>query len=183
MVMDERTQRERIEHEEQWFSRNCERSVAVDTVEIKKRIRLEVNERWLARELRDDESCDLASRVRSHLRTHVVPLSGDAASPDRWPRGRVYRLYVSAVGALGVAAAVAWIWTGFLQSAPTSADKTFETSYIDAFEQFSTDDFDESLNDLGTELEWFAAKGMSLNWDEGMSNDWFTATDDDVTDG
>lgn len=182
-MTDERTQRERIEQEEQWFSRNCERSVAVDTAEIKKRIRVEINERWLARELGDDASSDLALRVRSHLRTHVVPLSGDAALPDRSSGGRVYRLCVFAAGALGAAAAVAWIWTGFLQSAPPSVDKAVETSYADAFEQFSTDDFDESLSDLGTELERFAAKGMSLSWDEDMSDDWFAATDDDATDG
>lgn len=183
IVTDERTQSDQIERGEQWFSRRLERSVAVDTTEIKKRIRIEINERWLAQELGDDESSDLASRVRSHLKAHVVPLGHGAAMPERSPRGRVYRLYLSAAGVVGVAAAIGWIWMGNPHFVPTSAVETAETSYADAFEQFSNDDFDESLSDLGTELDQFVAKGTSLSWDEDMSDEWFATTEDDATDG
>jgi len=174
--------REAIERDEGWFTAVCPCDVATETSAIKQRVRIEIGELWLARKLDSTDDPDFATRVRESVREAFAESSrGDASGAPR----RVSRLFYLGTGTAAIAAALVLSWMGLFSPGPVAkrgASETIETSYVDAFDQYESDDWDTSLDALSDEFDSVASG--SNDWDTGSTDGWFEIDGEDrSTDG
>ncbi len=152
-----------LEEGERWLSRVCHDPTAPKTEDLKQRIRLALNERWLGETLADQPPAELADGVKSSLR--AILESEFPSEPHRSvamrSRSRIVRLYLWAGGMSAAAAAVVL----FAVVGPFGLDAgLLDSSRAEAFERYRDDAITESLAALAedvSEIE-FALDGVPM---------------------
>lgn len=141
-----------LHRDEAWFRERCVDRGGPNTEALKARVRLAVQEEWLARTVRDQVPGALAARSRSAVRQAVSAERGSTNRADR-PAGRRARHRrlgpFGWIGGLTAAAACVALLIGVRHRA---AQATVDLSYVEAFESFNDDSLTASLARLGDEV-------------------------------
>lgn len=169
--------RDAIDRDEQWLGDLCDSTDPMDTASIKRRVRVEIGERWLAEQLHDADSGDIKRRVRDGVRSAI-----QAERARRSPH-RALRLVLAIGGPVGIAAAVAFFMALPKSPIVPSGPTTIEAGYADAFEAYTLDDFDLSLTELSDDLDHLVADGTLFEWDSDFPGDWLGFENAAVDDG
>lgn len=176
-MTDDRATREAIERDELWLAERCVRSEPIDTAAIKRRVRVEIGERWLSDQMDESDGDDVARRVREGVHT-AIHTERDRRSPHR-----TLRFVLAIGGSVGIAAALALFWVLPKSAIVPIPGTTFDAGYADAFESYGQDDFDTSLNELSADLDRLFADGTLFDWQSDFSTDWLGLEDAAVDDG
>jgi|GEM_PF-6301356 len=183
--MDEQKSNEAIQRDEAWLADLCKRTQSLDTDLIKQRIRVEINEQWLARKLTDADSPSRpGQRIRAKVREAIADVSRENKHDSR---PMIYRVYWVAAGTLTIAAMLL-LTVGEILRPPAprdmASDQT-EPSYVEAFEQYQGDAWDTSLDELADDLDAFASASEfepgSIDWDGDTSDGWFSPDEKGTT--
>ncbi len=176
-MTDDRAMRDAIERDEQWLADLCDASDPIDRAAIKRRVRVEMGERWLAQQLHDADGGDVARGVRDGVRSAI-----QAERVRRSPHGAL-RFVLAIGGPVGIAAALAFFWVLPKSAILPSGQTTIEAGYADAFEAYTQDDFDTSLTELSDDLDRLVADGTLFEWESDFRGDWLGLEDAAVDDG
>jgi hypothetical protein len=151
MTIDDERMAE-IAEGEQWFREACMDLEAPDSVRIKQRVRIAINEHWLAPELGARPPADLADRTkRAVWAAAAAERTGAHAGPTAVAHPRSRSRWIRWAGGLGIAAAACLAaYLGVMESSLRTNGSTL--SMLAAFDEFQPDELSESLDGLSDDL-------------------------------
>ncbi len=161
-----------IERLERWFREVCPAPPDVERSAIRRRVRVALDEQWLATRLIHDAPPDLADRAKSRVREALRETTG-SSSRIQAVRGRGSRLAWWVGGGLSAAAAVG-LAVVVLRS-PTESVGAEAVSFVSAFELFDEDGFDGELARL-RDVFLAADEGLE-HWGDSLDADWESSHD------
>lgn len=150
---------------EEWLRDTLAEPSGFNPDALKQRLRIELNQQWLASELIEVEPANLLAKTKQSVRATLDAASGKTAQS----RNQNLRIVRWATSVLATAACVVLVANAYRQTAPSSAP---EISYLSAFEQYEAEDYAESFMSLRSDLT-----SLATNKTQGESD-----VDDDTFD-
>jgi|CXWL01.1.fsa_nt_gi hypothetical protein len=168
MIGPESQLREIAEHEA-WLGQTLLPEERVSLEHLKRRVRVQIGEQWLAQELQEPPA---SSSIRDALRIRVrdAVMATRRSVADHRPADRTSRIRPWVVGAgLGLAALIAFTFNISPNGESVVVDS--DLPEVSAFEEaLEVEDFDSALTQLEEELDSFDALLAVANEDEWMDD-------------
>lgn len=134
-----------IARDEEWLRDTLAEPPGFNADALKQRIRIELNQQWLASELVDEEPTNLLARTKQSVQATLDTASQNKAQS----RTQSLRIVRWASSVLATAACVVFVVNAYRHTAPSSEP---DISYLSAFEQYEAENFTESFASLRSDL-------------------------------